>query len=143
MDELTISLTQIRIKMNYEKIVNIPIHNPARAVEMLNDLIYKRVYYLFFVLGEDSLSEDLLNLASDMAGSLTDPTMVVSIPDTAPVISILEGLNDPLNQLSNLSNVAAFTTSIMDSVADVISKNENKVDLVRIWKAWQLAFNSK
>ncbi|MEZ5106728.1 MAG: hypothetical protein R2757_19650 [Draconibacterium sp.] len=129
--------------MNYEKIVNIPIHNPARAVEMLNDLIYKRVYYLFFVLGEDSLSEDLLNLASDMAGSLTDPTMVVSIPDTAPVISILEGLNDPLNQLSNLSNVAAFTTSIMDSVADVISKNENKVDLVRIWKAWQLAFNSK
>jgi len=31
----------------------------------------------------------------------------------------------------------------MDSVADVISKNENKVDLVRIWKAWQLAFNSK
>ena len=129
--------------MNYEKIVNIPIHNPARAVEMLNDLIYKRVYYLFFVLGEDSLSEDLLNLASDMAGSLTDPTMVVSIPYTAPVISILEGLNDPLNQLSNLSNVAAFTTSIMDSVADVISKNENKVDLVRIWKAWQLAFNSK
>jgi hypothetical protein len=128
--------------MNYEKIVNIPIHNEYRAKQILNDLLYNRVYYLFFVIGEDELTYKILNMASDMAGSKSDPTMVVSIPVITPVVSVIEGLHDTSGKLNDISTVIAFTTSIMDKVSDVIYRSEDNIDLLRIWKAYEIAFNS-
>jgi hypothetical protein len=125
--------------MNHEKIVILPCDNVNRANEILHDLIYNQAYVLLVVLGDNSQTNDLLELGSRVAGNDSDPGLVVWINNPSVVLPIIRNLEVEDNSLENLDIVSAFMLSIMDKVVDVIYSNEPKLNILRVYKSFQLA----
>lgn len=125
--------------MNHEKLITLPCQYPEEAKNSFKKLIFEEAYLLFIVLGTGETVNKILDLATKAAGSNQDPGMVIWITDYNVVSDIIESLEDPLKMLNDIDNTYAFALSIMDKVVDVIKKDESRLDILRIWKSFQLA----
>lgn len=126
--------------MNHEKVIILPCSEPDKAIEIYKELIYNEPDILFNVLGTSDKVEKLIELGSKIAAGFTNPAAyVVWITDPSVVKPVLDNLFKS-NSIENIEDNVAFMLSITDRVVDVITI-EDKIDLVKIFKSFQLALN--
>jgi len=131
--------------MNHEKIVILPSSLPDQADEILNDLVYNQAYVLFVVLGNDALAKKLVEWASSLAGSRSDPGLVVWITDRNVNIETLRLIVEKNSRLlKRWKDISAFMLSIMDNVVDVLYSDDNPpANLLRVFKSFQHGIGDK
>ena len=125
--------------MDDKKLTILPCRNPEKAKKIFQTLLFDEAYLLFVVLGAGPNVEKILELSTKVAGSSSDPGMVVWIKEPGVVSDILNKLDDPGNLLGDLKSVLAFVLSIRDKVVDVIKADEKPVDYVRVFESFMKA----
>ena len=129
--------------MDFRKTTILPSDEKDLARRMFNELVNEQPHVLMVVLGKGPDTETFVQRAAKLSGAEGEPRWVVWArkPDQiSDLIQALQG-SDKLGQ--DLSLVRGFSSSLTDSVRDVIPTSEPVPNLTRILLAYIRAEGSE
>jgi hypothetical protein len=120
----------------FKKTLVLPTDDAALAAKMFHEIVHDEPYVLLVVLGDSDVAQQTVTRADKLAGAPDDWRWVVWARVPAHIAAEVQAMRDKGIKPDMQKPDIAFSTSLGDTIVDVIAASEPKPDNVRIFLAF-------